>query len=580
MITEKIRELIKETIKELQKEGVFIEFKLPEIIVEHPEEKTHGDYSTNVAMVIAKQIKKNPLEIAKQINWKLKIKNWKFLDKVEVIEPGFINFFFSKEYLISELKRILIERDKYGLSKIGKGKTVIIDYSAPNIAKSFGVGHLRSTIIGQALYNIYKFLDWKCIGDNHLGDWGTQFGKLIVAIKLWNEKKLKDLTIQELEILYVKLHQEAEKNPELLEQARQEFKKLEQGDKEIKKIWQFCVSISLKEFDKIYKLLGVKIDYALGESFYQDKMKAVIEGAKKRDITEKSQDALVIPLQDIKIPLMLLKSDGATTYATRDLATIKYRIEKWKPDLIIYEVGADQKLYLQQLFKSAEMLGYGNKEKFVHVAHGLVRWPHGKFSTRRGDTIHLEKVLEEAIVRAKEMIEKSTFKNFSQKEKEKVAKIVGIGAIKYNDLSRHHSQDIIFDWERILSLDGNSGPYLQYTAVRCQSVLDKIKKEKFEINPPLFLKKWRVNQEEELILRNLYKFPEIVQRAADSFSPNIICNFAFDLSQKYNLFYEKHPILTAETNEIREFRLTLTAGVKQVLKNCLTLLGISIPEKM
>ena len=575
MIYQKITELIEKTIKELQREKIFPEFNLPEIIIEHPEEKKHGDYSTNIAIKIAKQIKMNPMEIAEIIGSKIKSQKSKIFDKIETEKPGFINFFLSKEYFINELNRILIEKDKYGSSKIGKGKIVVIDYSSPNIAKSFGIGHLRSTIIGQAIYNIYKFLSWKCIGDNHLGDWGTQFGKLIVAIRQWNEKKLKDLTICELETLYVKFHQEAEKKPELLEQARQEFKKLEQGDKENKRIWQLCVSISLKEFDKIYKILGVKIDYNLGESFYQDKMGKVIEDAQKRGIAEKSQGALIISLPEIKTPLMLLKSDGATTYATRDLATIKYRIEKWNPDLIVYEVGSDQSFYLKQFFEAVKLLNWKKDLQLIHVAHGLVRWQHGKFSTRRGDTIHLEKILKEAVIRAKEIIEKSEIiKDFSPKEKEKIAKIVGIGAIKYNDLSRHHSQDIIFDWENILSLKGNSGPYLQYTIVRCQSILDKTKKRKFEIKITEF------NQEEELILRTLYKFPEIVQNAANGFSPNLICNFVFNLAQQYNLFYEKHPILTVEINEVKEFRLALTAGVKQILENSLTLLGISIPEKM
>ena len=553
MIREKIIKLIEKVIKEKNVE------------LEVPENSFHGDYSTNIAL----RLKKDPQEIIKKLKSP-------FFRKVEVAGPGFINFWLSKKELFNSLEKILKEKERYGSSKIGKGKIMVIDYSAPNIAKPFGIGHLRSTIIGQALYNIYKFLGWKCIGDNHLGDWGTQFGKLIVAIKKWNTKKLNDITIQELEDLYVRFHKEMEKNPELLEEARQEFKKLENNNQETKKIWQFCVDISLKEFDKIYQVLGIKIDHALGESFYQNKMKYVFEDAEKMDIVQKSQGALIIPLPDIETPLMLLKADGATTYATRDLATIKYRMKKWKPDLIVWEVGVDQKFYFQQLFRAAEMLSYGKKEQFIHIAHGLVRWSYGKFSTRRGDTIHLEKILKEIIEKAESIVSKSeTVKILSEKERQEIAKQVGIGAVKYNDLSRHYSKDIVFDWQRALSLEGNSGPYLQYTAVRCQSVLDKAKvkiKTKIEIKD--------FNQEEENILREIRKFPEIVQNAANNFSPNLICNFAFNLAQLYNLFYEKNPILTAETIQTKEFRLVLTAAVRQVLENSLTLLGISVPKKM
>jgi len=553
MIREKIIKLIENVVEEKN------------IELEVPENPFYGDYSTNIAL----KFKKDPLEIVKKLKSPL-------FRKVEVAGPGFINFWLSKQELFNSLEKILKEKEKYGSSKIGKGKIIVIDYSSPNIAKPFGVGHLRSTIIGQALYNIYKFLGWKCIGDNHLGDWGTQFGKLIVAIKKWNTKKLNDLTIQELEELYVRFHKEVEKNPELLEQARQEFKKLENNNQETKKIWQFCVSISLKEFDKIYKILGIKIDHALGESFYQDKVKYIIKDAKEKGVVQKSQGALVVPLLDIKTPLMLLKADETTVYATRDLATIKYRMKKWKPDLIVWEVGIDQKLYFQQLFRVAEMLGYGKKEQFIHVAHGLIRWSYGKFSTRKGDTIHLDKILKEIIEKAEKIVSQSEIvKILSEKEKQEIAKQVGIGAVKYNDLSRHYSKDIVFDWQRALSLEGNSGPYLQYTAVRCQAVLDKTKiKIKIKVDLADF------NKEEENILRIIRKFPEIVQNAADNFSPNLICNFAFDLAQKYNLFYEKNPILAAETKQIKEFRLILTAAVKQVLENCLILLGISIPKKM
>jgi arginyl-tRNA synthetase len=414
-----------------------------------------------------------------------------------------------------------------------------------------------------------------------LGDWGTQFGKLIFAIKNWGKKKVDDYSIEELEELYVKFHKEAEKNPQLEEEGRKWFKKLEGGDREARRIWKILVKISLKEFERIYELLGVKFDFALGESFYEPMTKEIIEELREKKIAKESQGALIVEFPNNQFPLVIVqKSDGTTTYFTRDLATIKYRLKRWNPDLIIYEVGADQKLHFQQLFKTVEILGWAKKTKFVHVAHGLYRTKTGKFSTRKGETVHLEDVLKEAIERAKEIIEKSeTSRGLTEREKEKISKIVGIGAVKYNDLSQHPSKDIIFDWEKVLNLKGNSAPYLQYTFVRCQSVLEKAGSRKLEVGSRK-LKIEKLKKEEIEILREIYKFPEIIQEAAEKFSPNLICNFVFDLAKKYNLFYDLYPILKAEDKETKNFRLILTKSVSQIIKNSLSLLGIDVPQKM
>jgi arginyl-tRNA synthetase len=571
---EKIREILKNSVRKL-----FPKIKISEFQVEHPEKKEFGDYSTNLAFLIAKELKKKPNEIANQIA--KSVEKEKIFEKVEVKEPGFINFFLSLDFLFEELKKILKEKENYGKSKIGKGKTVIIDYSSPNIAKPFGIGHLRSTIIGQALYNIYKFLGYKVIGDNHLGDWGTQFGKLIFAIKNWGKKKVKYYSIEELEELYVKFHKEAEKNPQLEEEGRKWFKKLEEGDREAKGIWKILVKISLKEFERIYELLGVKFDFALGESFYEPMTEEIIEELREKKIAKESQGALIVEFPKNGFPPVIIqKSDGTTTYFTRDLATIKYRLKRWNPDLIIYEVGADQKLHFQQLFKTVEILGWAKKTKFVHVAHGLYRTKTGKFSTRKGETVHLEDVLKEATERAKEIIEKSeTSRGLTKREKERVARIVGIGAVKYNDLSQHPSKDIIFDWEKVLNLKGNSAPYLQYTFVRCQSVLKKAGSWKLEVGSRK-LQIEKLKKEEIDVLREIYKFPEIVQEAAEKFSPNLICNFVFDLAKKYNLFYDSYPILKAENEKTKNFRLILTKAVAQIIKNSLFILGIEVPKKM
>lgn len=576
MIEMSIENLTKKVVKELQQEGVFPYFEIAKINFEHPKKENHGDYSTNAAIVIAKFLKKEPMKIAEILIERLKKeKTEKIFDKIEIINPGFINFFLSNIVLIEQLKKILEE--KYGEIKIGRGRRVIIDYSSPNIAKPFGIGHLRSTIIGQALYNIYKFLGYKVIGDNHIGDWGTQYGKLIYQIKKEN-KDPKRLTINEMEKLYVNFHKEAKQTPKLEEEGRRWFKKLEEGDREATKIWKICVKKSLEEFERIYKILGVKIDYAFGESFYEPMLKKIIKEAKEKKIAKESQGALIIEYPKNELPPAIIqKSDGATTYLTRDLATIKFRLKKWNPDLIIYEVGADQMLHFKQLFKAVELLGWTKKTHFFHVAHGLYRTPTGKFSTRKGETVHLEEVLKEAIEKAKEIIEKSeTGRGLSKKEKEKVSRMVGIGAVKYNDLSQHYSKDIIFDWNKILNLKGNSAPYLQYTFVRCKSLISKAG---FSIQPKR-LKLIELNLEEKNILRTIYKFPQVVKEAMEKFSPNLICNFVFDLAQKFNLFYDSHPIIHVKENSVKVFRLSLTLAVAKVLKRSLNLLGIDTPEKM
>ncbi|MFH1643476.1 MAG: arginine--tRNA ligase [Patescibacteria group bacterium] len=571
---QKIFEIIQTSIERAKKSGKLPAFVVPEIIVDHPNDKEHGDFSCSIALSIGKILKQNPMEIAQIIYDEIELSDF---DKVEIMKPGFINFFLSNNYLIDELEKILKEGDKYGSGTMNK--TVVVDYSAPNIAKPFGIGHLRSTIIGQAIYNIYSFLGAKCIGDNHLGDWGTQFGKMIVAIKIWaNEDNIKDLTIADLEKLYVKFHEESVVDgSDLEEQARSWFKKLEDGDEEARAIWQTCIDISLKEFDRIYKLLGVKIDYTLGESFYGDKMIPIIEEALKKKIAKKSRGAVIVEFEDKNLPpAMILKSDEATNYFTRDLATIKYRLEAWDPDLIIYEVGAEQKLHFKQLFKTVNLLGWISEDKLVHVAHGFYRNKEGKFSTRKGKTIHLESVLNEAIDRARKVIDDSqTNKELSDQEKNEISRIVGIGAVKYNDLSQHYSKEVVFDWDKILNLKGDSGPYLQYVYTRCASIVKKA-----EIDVKLKKKEVELNAEELEILREIYKFPEVVRSAANKFSPNLICNFAFNLAQQFNSFYQAHSVLGADSEESKMFRVALTQGVAQILKSSLLLLGIEIPEKM
>lgn len=545
---------------------------------EHPANPEHGDYATNIAMLVERKEYPTSFDLAtKIVNTFRSLGMPEYVVKIKVEKPGFINIWLKNEVLINEMGRVLKEKEKYGSADIGKGKTMVIDYSSPNIAKSFGIGHLRSTIIGQAIYNLYSFLGWKTIGDNHLGDWGTQFGKLIVALKKWGGKKKLDL--KQLGKLYVKFHREAAKNPKLDDEGRAWFKKLEDGNREAKKIWKECVEASMKEFNRIYDLLGVKIDYAYGESFYEDKMPAVIKQAKRKKMAVESQGALVIEFPELNIPpAILLKSDGATTYETRDLACVVYRKKRWQPDLYIYEVGAEQKLHFQQTFAAAIKLGYGKPEQFVHMPHGFVLTSSGKrMSTRAGESIKLEKILDEAVKKAAKIVKTSgTTKDLTKKQQAEVARAVGIGAIKYFDLMHHYTSNFVFDWQEMFRLEGHSAPYLQYTHARCQSVLEKAKVAKLSLPEKLP----QLETEEVAILRTFYQFPEVIQEAAENFAPNLLCSFLFDLAQKYNLFYNQQPILKADSEESKAFRLGLTVAVGQVIKNGLSLLGIETPEKM
>ncbi len=536
------------------------------INLEFPENEQFGDYSTNVAMVLAKKEGKNPRELADKIVSQISQSTNQPFDRVEVAGSGFINFWLKKDILVDNLMQIEKENEKYGKSDSGKGKTVVIDYSSPNIAKPFGIGHLRSTIIGQALYNLYSSTGHQVIGDNHLGDWGTQFGKLLYMLQDLSEKEIEKLNIEDLEKLYVEFHKRVEDDPEIEDAAREWFKKLEEGDTRAKNLWKYCVDISLAEFNRIYNLLGVKIDFAFGESYYESEMRQMMEEkALKKHLVKGEDGALIINLSKagISTPLMFLKSDGATTYATRDLATIKFRVRKWDPNIFIYEVGAEQSLHFQQLFAAAGILGLvDGSVKLVHTAHGLYLAPDGKkFSTRKGKTVKLEEVLDEAIQRAKKLGNNDP----------EVAKMVGIGAIKYYDLMHSVSSNVIFDWEKMLNLEGNSGPYLQYTVARINSVLAKLKakSEKLAISD--------LNDEELAILRSLVRFSEIIEDAAKNYSPNLLCNYLYDLAQKFNTFYNKYRIISSDNEQ---FRLSLAKGTGQVLKNGLKLLGIESPERM
>jgi arginyl-tRNA synthetase len=582
-IIDNLQNVIFSVVKELDSE-----ISINDIKLEHPVDFTYGDYSTNIAMVMAKRLKTNPGELANKIKDELNqsINDLEVIEKIETAGVGFINFYLKTEYLIKEAETINYEIEyKNKLSEYGKGKTMVIDYSAPNIAKPFGIGHLRSTDIGQAIYNIYKILGWNCIGDNHIGDWGTQYGKLVAAIKhakngdpRFNSDNVNfdidKLKIEDLEKLYVKFHKEAETDESLIEEGRDYFSKLEKGDKEAREIWQKCIEVSLREFEKVYRLLDVKIDVIHGESFYEPMLEEVTKEIIEKGITKESEGAVIVEFENMP-PAMLRKSNGTTTYFTRDMATIKYRLENWQPDLIIYEVGVDQELHFKQVFKTAELMGWMPKDGLVHVAHGLIRWKTGKFSTRKGDTIHLSDVIDKAIEKAKSIAEKSQItKEMSATEKEEMINAVGIGAIKFNDLSSDPRKDVIFDWDQVMSLEGDSGPYLQYTYARCMSVLDKTQiKEQKNINSIPGV----INNEELSLVKEFYKFEEKILEASKRFSPAVVAEYLLNVARKYNEFYGKHRIIDQKEED---FRVFLTRTTASVLKTGLHLLGLKTVEKM
>lgn len=639
---EEIRHLLREIVRSLTDEDV-------EPMLEHPSGE-HGDYSTNVAMQAFRNHAhtqehpfhktitsfQNPIEFAEKILEKFLENKPPCVEKAEVAKPGFINFWLSPKVFGKELELALKAEDRYGSFEPGSGKTMVLDHSHPNIAKRFGIGHLRSTIIGQALVNIYRFIGWNVIAENFLGDWGTQFGALLAQVTrtkdqgLRTKEYLESLTIDDLEKLYVEFNKEAEKDPELWEEARKWFKKLEDGDQEAREIWQTIRDKSLEEFKRIWDLLGAKFDYIHAESFFEDKVKGVIEDADKKGIAVEDQGAIIVRVPGFESPLILQKSDGATTYETRDLAAIKFWAQEFNPDLIAYEVGVEQSLHFQQVFAVSKMLEYIDRNSLIHIKHGLYLSASGKkMRTRTGETVKLEDVLEEAIERARKLatgpaapssrpmssLNAAGTRRDSLRSRHpsshQVAKAVGIGAVKYFDLSHHPSSDIVFEWERIFQLEGNSAPYIQYTYARTQSVLEKAKalgtrqqalgnsqKNQNLVPNPLVPSAYNIMPEELAILRYFYRFREVVQDSAYNFSPNLLCNFLFELSQKYNTFYNKHRILgtrqkalgNSKTKKVpnayslvpsaSEFRLALTEVTGNILKSGLNLLGIYAPQRM
>ena len=576
LIKREIKNLIQKSIKELQKEKKLPELPIPEFSIECPEQSIHGDYATNIAMTIAGRIKKNPLEIAENIRTEISNLKSKFLDKVETAEPGFVNFWLNQKELEKLFTEFLNKGIKIFQRKPEKKETIVIEYSSPNIAKPLGIHHLRSTIIGQALVNILRFAGHKAISLSFPGDWGTQFGLLIAAYKLWGvREKLRKDPISEMLNLYVRFSQATKNDPKLLDEGRREFKKLEQGDSENKKIWKWFLEESLRDFNRVYNLLDVKIENTIGESFYEPELKSLVGNALKKGIAEKGEDnAIVIKIPGSHIPEIIQKADGATIYTTRELAAIRHRVKKWRATRILYVAANQHTFHLSQVVGAPQRLGIAKREQLVHVKFGMMLGPgKKKFATREGRLIPMEEVLKEAVLRAKKIIEELN-PSLGESEKENISREVGIGAIKFYDLSHNRLADITFEWDRMLNLKGFASPYIQYTYARLASILRKAEfKKKKGFNIAI------TNPIEKKIILAVLCFGDTVQSVAESYFPNKLAEYLYRLSADVNIFYETLPVIKAKEKE-RESRLNIAFGAKEILKTGLALLGISSPEKM
>ena len=468
----------------------------------------------------------------------------------------------------------MIKKGFDSINLYGKEKTVVIDYSSPNIAKPFGIGHLRSTVIGNSLKKIFKFLGYNVIGINHLGDWGTQFGKLITAYKKWgNEKELKVEPVKYLYSLYVKFHKEAEKNPDLEDEAREWFAKLEKGDSEAKALWnQFC-KVSLDDFKRIYQRLNVEFEYYMGESFYSKMLNETIEKIIDCGITEISEGALIVPLDDDLPPALLRKKDGSTLYITRDIAAAIYRYNHFKFDLMLYVVGSPQALHFKQMFKVLEKMGEEWFKKCYHVPFGHISFENEAMSTRKGNIILLEDVIDKTVSLALKTIEE---KNPDITNKDKIAEAVGIGAIIFNDLKNSRIKDIVFDWDEILNFNGETGVYLQYTHARISSLIRKFEEKYGDLE---YKSELEYNEELFSFVMKLNEFEDIVLKASENFEPSIISRYLLELASVFNSFYNRYRFIT-EDYESALSRILAAFSVKTVLGKGLELLGIEAIEEM
>ena len=542
--------------------------------IEMPSDNKMGDYAFP-CFRLAKTMKKSPQIIANELKDGISLGNE--FEKVEVIN-GYINFFVNNKKLVENvLEEVEEKRENYGSSEIGEGKNIVIDYSSPNIAKPFHIGHLRTTILGNSLYKMYKFLNYNCVGINHLGDWGTQFAKLIEGYKRWGtEYDIENNPIEELTKIYIRINDLCKEDESVLEQCRDNFKKLEDGDEYCVKIWQKFRELSLKEFQRIYDLLDIQFDSWNGEAFYTDKMQEVKDILEKNNKLVESEGARVVDLSKEDMPPCIIeKSNGSTTYATRDLAAILYRARTYNFDKALYVTSYEQILHFKQVFETAKYLDLDEKytNGLVHVPYGMVMLKTGKMSTRDGNVVKIEDLLKEAITKVKEIIEN---KNPELENKEDIATKVGIGAVIFNDLYNSRIKDEIFDWDIMLNFNGETGPYMQYIYVRTKSVLEKvgyIPKLK-DVNLDKLL-----NEDSVKVIKLLYQFNDKIIQAIEKYEPYIVARYLIEVAKTYSSFYNNNKII-CDDKEVQDARIYLTYATGIVLKTGAALLGIKMPDKM
>jgi arginyl-tRNA synthetase len=546
-------------------------------MIEIPTNDSMGDYAFP-CFKLAKELRKAPPMIAKEITDTIDIKAIDFVSGVESIN-AYINFFLNKTLLVEEvITDVFKEKANYGMETENKKGNVVIDYSSPNIAKPFHVGHLRSTVIGNSLYRIFEALGYKSIGVNHLGDWGTQFGKLIVAYNKYSSKEeVEQKGISELLRIYVLFHEEAKDYPEMEQEARDYFTKMEKGNEEALDLWRWFKEVSMKEFERVYKMLGVTFDSYNGEAFYNDKMAEVVKELEDKGLIEVSEGAKIVRLEESNMaPCLITKNDGSSLYATRDITAAKYRKETYDFKKCIYVTALQQNLHFAQWFKVIEKMSYDWSMDLVHVPFGMVSMEGGKLSTRSGNIIFLEDILKEAVDKTKAIIEE---KNPQLPNKEEVAKQVGIGAVIFDDMYNNIIKDIQFSWERVLNFDGETGPYVQYTHARACSVLKKAGLNLDDL-PNFDIDFSRISDDATVaIVKELGKFKKIIKDAADNYEPSYIARYAVNVAQAFNKFYHDNAILVEE-EILKNSRLSIVAATKYTLKNALYLLGIDAPIQM
>lgn len=533
-----------------------------------------GDFQTNFAMMNSKIIGGNPRKIAEEIVAEIGTSNH-LIEKLEIAGPGFINIFLKDEYLGEYVSKMTTEKFEY--TELNTKGDVIIDYSSPNIAKRMHIGHLRSTIIGDAVKRLYNFLGYHTVADNHIGDWGTQFGKLIIGYRKWLDKEAYEKNpIEELERVYVEFSKESENDPSLDDLAREELKKLQDGDKENYALWQEFIKVSLDEYNKLYNRMGITFDTYYGESFYHNMMPSVLDELVEKGLAVEDQGAKVVFFdeKDNLHPCIVQKKDGAFLYSTSDIATVKFRKENYDINRLIYLTDERQQDHFKQFFKITEMLGWDIEK--IHIWFGIMRFADGVFSTRKGNVIRLEQLLDEGKKRALEVIQEKN-PSLSDEEKNNIAEVVGVGAIKYADLSQNRQSPIIFEWDKVLSFEGNTAPYLQYSYARIQSIKKKAEEmgKVITADTKIVIK----DKIERNLVTFLTLFPTMVLKAGETYKPNLLTDYLFDLAKKFNTFYNACPILNQE-DEVLLSRLLIADRTAEILRQGLDLLGIRTVDRM